>query len=123
MHEGIMAARDEIAHNRLVAGFNQLTGTDSEKIAELENLRLHNKPPTLMGFMLEREVMADIVEGLVSAQVSQYPTDPVDESTVKFLTDAGYDTLEKVREASDEDLLAIKGIGEKTVAEIREKVG
>lgn len=123
MKESVRAARDEIAHNRSVAALKQLAGEDNEKIKELENLRLHNVPPTIMGATLEREVMADIVEDLVSAQAGQYPSEPLDESTVQLLSDAGYDTLEKVRGASDEELLGIKGLGEKTLEEIREKVG
>ncbi len=124
MKESVRAARDEIAHNRSVAALKQLAGENNEKIRELEELRAHNKPPTATGATLEREVMADILEGLAGqSSDSDYPSDPVDESTVQLLAGAGYDTLEKVREASDEDLLAIKGIGDAKLAEIREKVG
>lgn len=125
MKESVRAARDEIAHNRSVAALKQLAGENNDKIKELENLRLHNVPPTIMGATLEREVMADVLEDLAggASRASQYPKEPVDESTVQLLSDAGYDTLEKVREASDEDLLAIKGIGDAKLAEIREKVG
>lgn len=49
--------------------------------------------------------------------------DPLEESIVQLLADNGYDTLESVRAASDEDLLAIKGIGDGKLAEIREKIG
>jgi DNA-directed RNA polymerase alpha subunit len=105
-----------------VAAFERLLGEDHEKIRELRDVRMRRMSPVVAA-MEEQKVMADILEGLAEPQSSDYPTDPVDESTVRLLSDAGYDTLEKVREASDEELLAIKGIGEKTVAEIREKVG
>lgn len=42
---------------------------------------------------------------------------------VRLLRLAGYDTPEAVRATADDDLLAVKGIGAKAVALIREKVG
>ena len=124
MKESIRAARDEIAHNRSVAALKVLAGEDNEKIKELEDLRVRRVPEPV-GSTLQREIMADILEDLASgaSPSSDYPSDPVDESTVQLLADNGYDTLESVREASDEDLLAIKGIGDAKLAEIREKVG
>lgn len=38
----------------------------------------------------------------------------------QFLIKAGYDTPQKVRDAADSDLAAIDGVGEATVAKIRE---
>lgn len=49
---------------------------------------------------------------------------PLDQSTVDLLREqGGLETIEAVREASDEELLAIAGVGPKRLAEIREKVG
>lgn len=36
------------------------------------------------------------------------------------LIEGGFDSLEKVNGASDEDLIAVKGVGEKTVVHIRD---
>ncbi len=123
MKESIRAARDEIAHNRNVAALKRLAGEDDAKVKELEDLRARRLPADV-GSMMEREIMADILEGLASSgNRTGYPSDPVDESTVQLLADAGYDSLEAIRGASDEALLDIKGIGEAKLREIREKVG
>lgn len=124
MKEEARAAQHEIAHNRCVAALEQLLGEDHEKIWELRDVRSRRMSPAVAA-MEEQKVMADILERLANDAVagSDYPSEPLDESTVQLLADAGYDTLEKVREASDEDLLAIKGVGDAKLAEVREKVG
>lgn len=47
----------------------------------------------------------------------------LDEHTVGFLKDAGYDSPAAVRAASDEELRDVYGIGPKTLAAIREAIG
>lgn len=82
--------------------------------------------PPAVGSMMEREIMADILEGLVPASAgasSDYPLTPLDQDVADALVSAGYETIDKVREASDEDLLAVKGIGKTKLKEIREAVG
>lgn len=44
----------------------------------------------------------------------------LDSSTEELLIEAGYETIEELHEASDEELLDIKGIGPKTLEEVRE---
>lgn len=123
MKESARAARDEIAHNRSVAALKSLAGEDDEKVRELEDLRARRVPADV-GSMMEREIMADILEGLAETHaVLKDPGEPLDQSTVKILADAGYDSMEAIRDASDEDLLAINGIGPAKLQEIREKVG
>jgi DNA-directed RNA polymerase alpha subunit len=122
MKEERRAAEHEIAHNRCVTALEQLFGGGHEKIRELRDVRMRRMSPAVAA-MEEQKVMADILEDLASGQASQYPSDPVDESTVQLLSDAGYDSLEAIREGTDENLLAIKGIGPAKLAEIREKVG
>ena len=122
MKEERRAAEHELAHNRCVAALEQLLGGDHGKIQELRDVRMRRMSPPVAA-MEEQKVMADILEDLVGASASGYPSEPLEESTVQLLSDAGYDTMEKVRRASDENLFAIKGVGEKTLAEIREKVG
>lgn len=126
MKESARAAQHELAHNRSVAALKELLGDDDPKVRELEDLKARRMPPAVAA-MEEAKIMADILEELTapdsSGAGSDYPTEPIDEQTVQILADNGYDTMEKVREASDENLLAIKGIGEARLAEIREKVG
>jgi hypothetical protein len=45
------------------------------------------------------------------------------DAVLAALRDAGYDTLEKIRDAFDEELLAISGIGPKTLKQIRTQIG
>lgn len=47
------------------------------------------------------------------------PFDVVDEKTTEILKNAGYDSVEKIKQASDEELLAIKGIAAKRLEQIR----
>ena len=46
--------------------------------------------------------------------------DVFDDSIADLLNDAGYGVVESVRQASDEDLLAISGVGAAKLAHIRE---
>ena len=45
---------------------------------------------------------------------------PLEKRVIKILTRAGYETIDQLKQASDDELIAIKGIAEKTVEEIRE---
>lgn len=47
----------------------------------------------------------------------------VGDANAEALADAGYDTPEAVRSASDEDLDAVDGVGPATVAKLREAFG
>lgn len=49
--------------------------------------------------------------------------DSLDAQTRDLLTEAGFDSSEKVSAASDEDLSALKGVGEARLAAIREAIG
>lgn len=119
MKEAARAAEHELAQNRLVAAFEALLGPDHEKVTELKDVR-SRRMPLPVAAMEECKVMADIAEGLARDAAKD---DPLGESTVQVLADAGFDSIEAVREASDGDLLAIKGIGKAKLEEIREKVG
>lgn len=158
MKESARAARDEIAHNRCVAALKALASEGNEKVAELEDLRMRRLPAPVSS-MMEREIMADVLEGLHKAQVvrnftaalerTRVPAEPavdppleqadspaepavdppialggiVEGDVVDLLKDAGYNTVESIANASDKDLLDIKGIGPAKLAEIREAVG
>lgn len=43
----------------------------------------------------------------------------VQDTVVEALQEAGYDTAEKINEASDEDLLGVKGVGPAVLGEVR----
>lgn len=57
---------------------------------------------------------------LYAQQAYKKPPTPVEKFSV--LAAAGFDTFQKIREASDEELLAVKGIGKATLAKIRQEV-
>ena len=123
MKESARAARDEIAHNRSVAALEKLAGEDDPKVQELKDLRTRRVPPEV-ATMMEREIMADILEGLAGSRVVQDETDledlsGIEEALAGVLNEAGYLTKDQLRQATDEELLAIKGIGPATVEKIR----
>lgn len=126
MKESARAAQHEIAHNRCVAALKSLVGEDDPKIRELVDLKARRMPPAV-GAMMETQIMADILEGLAAntngVASSDYPLSPMDQDVAEALVAAGYESLNEVRAASDEDLLDIKGIGPAKLKEIREAVG
>lgn len=118
--ESALAARNERNHNRTMAALEGLVQDEGL----LERLKTAQQPHRDAAWQqAERnEVMADIAEHLL-ATYSSAPAGGLDKDVTKVLAGAGYEGPEAIREASDEDLLAIKGIGQKTLVEIREKVG
>lgn len=121
MKESIRAAEHELAHNRCVAALKDLAGEDSPKIQELEDLKARRLPPAVAA-MMEVQIMADILESLTTPASLEYPLSPLDQDVADNLVAAGYEKLDAVRRASDEDLLAVKGIGPKTLKGIRAAV-
>lgn len=122
MKRSRLAAEDEIAHDRIVAAFKALLGEDHERVQELEGLK-GIRMPTDVRAMEEKKIMADVLEGVAANKSGAYSSEPLDENLVQLLADAGYDTLEKIRNASDEELLEIDGIGPKSLEKIRQAVG
>lgn len=125
MKESARAARHEMAQNRCVAALKALAGQDDPKIEELEGLRARRMPPAVSA-MMEMQIMADVLEGLAPANTgasSDYPLSPLDQDLVDALVAAGYEKLDGIREASDEELLAVKGIGKAKLQDIRRAVG
>jgi DNA uptake protein ComE-like DNA-binding protein len=126
MKRSRLAAEDEIAHDRIVAAFKALLGEDHERVQALDGLK-GIRMPTDVRAMEEKKIMADVLEGIAENRAGNkagaYPSEPLDENLVQILADAGYDTLEKIRNASDEELLEIDGIGPKSLEKIRQAVG
>lgn len=168
MKESRRAARDEDAHRRLIAAAEKLS-TDTEKIADLKAVRQRRLAPETAA-MMEREILADILEGVEEGTVA--PTSgeerrrvtlfaqrlelpPAQDHTedepgeepaaqqaeteqrsqqraaqhtdltflsdqqVHALSEAGYDTVPALYEATDEELEAVSHIGTATVKKIR----
>ncbi len=65
MKESARAARDEVAHRRCTAALKELA-PDDPKVAEFEEAGLRRMPEPVLA-MVEREIMADILEGLASS--------------------------------------------------------
>ncbi|MDP9439804.1 MAG: hypothetical protein M3P49_13865 [Actinomycetota bacterium] len=144
MKESARAARDEIAHNRCVVALKSLVGENHEKVRELEDLKAQRLSAPVAG-MMEREIMAEILEVLERSQrvgnfvaalkATEASSPPQKEASeggtdlrtlevpaewIRLLVPAGYETGESVAEASDEELLAIKGVGEATLKDLRD---
>jgi N utilization substance protein A len=66
---------------------------------------------------MEAEAQADAAD-LARKGSALGAIDGVGEKTAQLLTEAGYDTVEKIAAMSDEEILAVPGIGEKTAQKI-----
>jgi hypothetical protein len=79
------------------------------------------------GHAVQMEAVAAVLEQIVAATApAELPEDAsvfavadVDGKALQALHDAGYTTLDAVRNASDEELLAVRGIGQTTLERIR----
>lgn len=63
MKESARAARDEVAHNRSMAALEELLGANNDKVKEFAGLRMR-RLPTDVRLMMEREILADVLEDL-----------------------------------------------------------
>ena len=112
-----LAARDERNHRRTLAALEGLV-KDEDLVERLKTTQLQHRDEAWQ--QSERnEVMADIAEHLL-AEYTDSPVGGLDEDVTTMLSQAGYENPEQIREASDDDLLAIKGIGKAKLLEIRE---
>lgn len=82
MKESARAARDEIAHGRLVAALKELAGEDDPNIKELEEVRMRRMAAPV-GMMVEREIMADILEKLADGGKSSSSSKEIKSSKKK----------------------------------------
>lgn len=119
-----LAARRELAQKRII---HALEGhADEEKLAELKESQIPTRDPEYQA-VTQLELIAAIAEALPNEAVNKASDGlagaSLDEDTYELLIAAGYLTVEEVRIASDEELLAIKGIGPARLAETREAVG
>lgn len=124
-----LAARTTLAHRRILAAVEQLAD-DPAQVEALKGSQLPSRDPAYQA-VVQLESIVGVLEGLVAdeaapteevARLSPTPSPvvlPLDEPTVMLLVNAGFDTPEALREATDDELLAIKGIGRKTLKEIR----
>lgn len=91
-----------------------------------QNVRLASK---LIGWSIDIRSKKDIVKEKLEANMSESPTaaEPQDAQAIEgigpkmaeALAEAGFKTLEDLKNATDEQLLAVKGIGKKALEKIR----
>lgn len=131
MKRSVVAARDEVAHNGFVEEVEDLAGILEVEVPALDELRSARttRMPEEVRAMRERELAVEIlqtikarVQDVMAAPASEEPAQGLDAEVTKILKDAGYDGPDEIRAASDEDLLAVKGIGPKKLDEIRQAV-
>lgn len=119
------------AQRRIAASLEKLA-SDQHKIEELRYYGMASRNPEFTQAR-QLEVIAELLEE-VSGGTPPEATDDgatddgatdegLSDNTAKILNDAGYDSDEAIRNASDEELLAIDGIGPKKLEEIRAEVG
>lgn len=121
----IMAARTQIAKEGIRQSLGTLAG--KEAVRRLDDARAEAPRQPQYQDMRENEVLNEILGEMAAAPAasatSDYPLTPLDQDVADALVAAGYEKLEAVREASDEDLLKLKGIGPATLKDIRAAVG
>lgn len=126
MHESQVAVRSARARQAIAVAVSALAvrlGVEEEKAkALLEPVSLRHGRDVAFLFELERlsavlTEMAEKVEAPVVEESLKAADTP--EAVGQALIDAGYDTPEKLRRATDEELLDIDGIGPARLAQIR----
>jgi DNA uptake protein ComE-like DNA-binding protein len=138
MRLATLAARNDAAQKRIVVAAEQLAvrfGLGEEVLIPLQVQR--GDPQTRA--MLQREAVATLLEGLVVMSEGEGPGPGtiggesvlegedlqliLKPETVEALHARGYDTPEKIREASVAELTKIPGVGKKTAEQIKELMG
>jgi hypothetical protein len=72
--------------------------------------------------ILMKDRKAERAKKVKRAEKGLFRASPLSEKILELLASEGYDTPEKIKEAEDYSLLAIKGIGEATLKTIRENI-
>lgn len=117
-------ARDANAHQRVLAGIQQIASLLGlpDSLSELLEKARHRD--AFMQMMLQREALADTVEGIVAGLeeregvLAQNADLPEDLPGRNALVRAGVISLAALRQKSREDLVSMKGIGDKRAREI-----
>jgi DNA uptake protein ComE-like DNA-binding protein len=119
----VIAARTHLAKEGIREKVEKLAG--KQAVQRLDEARAEAPRHPQYQDMRENEVLNEILGEMVAAPAAtiDYPLSPLDQDVVEALVAAGYEKLDGVREASDEELLAVKGIGPKTLKDIRGAVG
>lgn len=126
MHEAQHALRMVQARTAIGVNVGALAaefGMEEEAKALLEPVSLRHGRDVAQLFELERlaAFLAKLVEAAdVPVAEATAETADLNDAISRALVDAEIDSPEKLQRATDEELLAIKGIGPKSLAEIRE---
>ena len=132
MDNRIKATRTAIARNRMQVATRALAERYG-LAAQVAAIDAAARVPASAREVYQLEATADLLDAIIAAvNVPAANATPASELAVldavspglaKKLVAAGYDNLVSVREATDDDLVAIKGIAKKTVQKIRAEIG
>lgn len=126
---------DPSVRNRRRATANQRIALATDALAERFGIHAQRDALDAAGTaryerdLYTSEAVADLLEAIVAATAeqaepaSEFAAMGVDPSIAEKLIDAGYGDAAAVRAASDDDLLAIKGVGKATVRDLRASLG
>lgn len=117
MHPEALATRRIDAEKKLAAAATSIGRKIGVKSAASRTAGAYHRDLRIRElYQLESlaELFQEIDAALSGPESSELP---------KEVVAAGYDTPEKVRAATDEDLLAIDGVGKATVRKLREEFG
>ncbi len=121
-----MASRDANARRRHAVVTRLLSLADkvsSDGARRIEEAGRRGRDPEYR-LNEQLEALADVLEEAIQDNVMRDEGDltsikGIDEATAQTLKDAGYETKADLRDADDEELLAISGIGPGTLHKIR----
>ena len=88
-----------------------------QKIKNLENLSLSTPENNQMWDRLS--ISSPIIESYFSSELSASLPDGIGNAKAEALYRAGYRTIKEIKEATDEELLAIQGIGKGLIKKLR----
>ncbi len=89
------------------------------EVRRLQDMGWHTSPPTPTPTPTSASATA-----AVSAEIPQIAGwGNLNNKLISTLIQAGYETTYDVQQATDEDLLSVKGVGEKALALIRQELG
>ena len=125
MHPRIRAERRAIAQQRIESAVSLLAEQQPELVAFADRLRATNKDPELEA-LFRLEAIADFLSQLTGPE-QEPPSelaalDGLGPELVQALADKGIVTLVDLTAASDEDLLAVSGIGKGLLKKLRSQI-
>jgi DNA ligase (NAD+) len=103
----------QLFHKGRIRNISDLYSLTAEELAEYERMGALSAAKVIKNIRAKREIP-------LSVFIAGFDLEGVAETTMEKIVSAGFDTLEKLRAASTDDLAAVYGIGDVTASVITE---